>query len=175
MMFTLSEMKLLMIQLTADIKQTQFEVHQTKLDDPSHLRLENKLITLIAIKQKISAEIEQNNHQDKQAFSLPKTLIVDDSESTRDVIRCYFIELGFEQVDIAADGSQAWSRLQQGVEQSDPYELLVSDWHMPNMDGLQLLKSVRKDKTLHRLPTYLITGEREKELIMQAISELTLG
>ena len=168
-MFSLSEMKLLLIQLTADIKQTQLEVQNTRFDSPIHLRLENKLITLISIKQKLNKKIEHSYHKENESHPLPRTLIVDDSETIRDVIRSYFIELGFDNVDMAADGSQAWSRLQQSVEQSNPYGLLVSDLNMPNMNGLQLLKSVRQDRVLHGLPTYLITGVREKELIMQAI------
>ena len=117
-MFSLSEMKLLMIQLTANIKQTQLEMKNTKLDNSVQQRLENKLITLTSIKQKISNQIEHHcdkeNHQPPQ----PRTLIVDDSGAIRNVMRSYFLKLGFEQVDVAADGSQAWERLQQGIEQT---------------------------------------------------------
>ena len=168
-MFTLSEMKLLMIQLTSDIKQTQLQVHQTPFDDPHHIQLENRLITLIAIKKKVANKLENQCNKENNAFRLPKTLIVDDSDSVRDAIRSYFLELGFDQVDMAADGAQALNRLKQNLEQPTPYGLLVTDWNMPKMNGLELLKSVRQDKHLHDLPTYIITGIREKELIMQAI------
>lgn len=166
-MFSLSEMKLLNIQLTADIQQAQRQVHQSDFADPNHSRLENKLITLTSIKRKVSTRLSEPPYTD--ITITPRVLVVDDSETVRDVVRCYFIELGFEQVDVANDGEQAWRKLQAGLEQSKPYGLLVSDWNMPKLDGLSLIKNVRQHQALHNLPSYLITGIQEKQQILEAI------
>ncbi|MFT4925807.1 MAG: two-component system chemotaxis response regulator CheY [Phenylobacterium sp.] len=168
-MFSHSEMRLLINQLAMLIKQMQKQVNETDLHDPAHVRLENKLITLVGIKRKVMAKLENSEPPEITCAKNRKVLIVDDSETVREVVRCYFNELGFKHVDCAIDGLQAWRKLQMSVEKCQPYGLLVSDWNMPNMTGLQLLQAVREDTSLCSLPTYLITGIRDKDRILTAI------
>ena len=92
-----------------------------------------------------------------------KVLVVDDFSTMRRIVRNLLKELGFTNVDEAEDGAVALGKLKGGG-----FEFVVSDWNMPNMDGLTLLQSVRADPELRRLPFLMITAEAKKENIIAA-------
>ena len=92
-----------------------------------------------------------------------KILVVDDFSTMRRIVRNLLKELGFSNVDEAEDGAVALQRLQNG-----DFEFVVTDWNMPNMDGLQLLKSIRSAPALKHLPVLMITAEAKKENIIAA-------
>ena len=92
-----------------------------------------------------------------------KILIVDDFSTMRRIIRNLLKELGFTNVDEAEDGAVALQKLQ-----AEKFELVLADWNMPNMDGLQLLQSIRSTPALSHLPVLMITAEAKKENIIIA-------
>ena len=92
-----------------------------------------------------------------------KILVVDDFSTMRRIVRNLLKELGYTNVDEAEDGAVALGKLKGGG-----FEFVVSDWNMPNMDGLTLLQSVRADPTLRNLPFLMITAEAKKENIIAA-------
>ena len=92
-----------------------------------------------------------------------KFLVVDDFSTMRRIVRNLLKELGFTNVDEAEDGAVALHKLRGGN-----FEFVVSDWNMPNMDGLTLLQSVRADARLKTLPFLMITAEAKKENIIAA-------
>jgi len=92
-----------------------------------------------------------------------KFLVVDDFSTMRRIVRNLLKELGFTNVDEAEDGAVALSKLREGN-----FEFVVSDWNMPNMDGITLLQNVRADPKLKALPFLMITAEAKKENIIQA-------
>jgi two-component system chemotaxis response regulator CheY len=92
-----------------------------------------------------------------------KFLVVDDFSTMRRIVRNLLKELGFVNVDEAEDGAVALTKLRGG-----DFTFVVSDWNMPNMDGLQLLKSIRADPALKHLPVLMITAEAKKENIIAA-------
>jgi two-component system, chemotaxis family, chemotaxis protein CheY len=92
-----------------------------------------------------------------------KFLVVDDFSTMRRIVRNLLKELGFSKVDEAEDGAIALQKLQAGG-----FDFVVSDWNMPNMDGLQLLQAVRADPALKHLPVLMITAEAKKENIIAA-------
>jgi two-component system chemotaxis response regulator CheY len=92
-----------------------------------------------------------------------KFLVVDDFSTMRRIVRNLLKELGFTSVDEAEDGAIALDKLRAGK-----YDFVVSDWNMPNMDGLTLLQSVRADPNLKSLPFLMITAEAKKENIIAA-------
>ena len=92
-----------------------------------------------------------------------KFLVVDDFSTMRRIVRNLLKELGFTNVDEAEDGAVALARLKSGG-----IDFIVSDWNMPNMDGLTLLQSVRADPALKHLPLLMITAEAKKENIIAA-------
>ncbi|MDP2752388.1 MAG: chemotaxis response regulator CheY [Rhodocyclaceae bacterium] len=92
-----------------------------------------------------------------------KFLVVDDFSTMRRIVRNLLKELGFTNVEEAEDGAIALQKLQAGN-----FEFVVSDWNMPNMDGLTLLQTVRADERLKTLPFLMITAEAKKENIIAA-------
>lgn len=92
-----------------------------------------------------------------------KFLVVDDFSTMRRIVRNLLKELGFTNADEAEDGAVALQKLKAGE-----YDFVVSDWNMPNMDGLQLLQAVRADASLKHLPVLMITAEAKKENIIAA-------
>ncbi|MBI4741955.1 MAG: chemotaxis response regulator CheY [Betaproteobacteria bacterium] len=92
-----------------------------------------------------------------------KILVVDDFSTMRRIVRNLLKELGFTNVDEAEDGAVAWQKLQNG-----DFEFVVTDWNMPNMDGLQLLKTIRASPAFMHLPVMMITAEAKKENIIAA-------
>jgi len=92
-----------------------------------------------------------------------KFLVVDDFSTMRRIVRNLLKELGFTNVDEAEDGAVALQKLQGGG-----FDFVVTDWNMPNMDGLTLLQSVRADPALKALPVLMITAEAKKENIIAA-------
>ena len=92
-----------------------------------------------------------------------KFLVVDDFSTMRRIVRNLLKELGFTNVDEAEDGLIALQKLN-----TLPFDFVVTDWNMPNMDGLTLLQSVRADPALKQLPVLMITAEAKKENIIAA-------
>jgi len=81
----------------------------------------------------------------------------------RDIISHMLKQLGFRNVFIAEDGIIAYRMLKNG-----DFDFVVSDWNMPNMTGIQLLKAIRQNENLQKLPVLLVTAENKKKQIMEA-------
>lgn len=92
-----------------------------------------------------------------------KFLVVDDFSTMRRIVRNLLKELGFNNADEAEDGVAALQKLRNG-----PFDFVVSDWNMPNMTGLELLKQIRADANLKHLPVLMVTAEAKKENIIEA-------
>lgn len=93
-----------------------------------------------------------------------KILVVDDFSTMRRIVKNVLKQLGFEDIDEAEDGVQAYAKLQ-----SDTFGFVVADWNMPNMDGLELLKKVRSDPKLKDTAFLMVTAESEKDKVITAI------
>lgn len=92
-----------------------------------------------------------------------KFLVVDDFSTMRRIVRNLLKELGYINAEEAEDGAVALQKLKGGG-----FDFVVTDWNMPNMDGLTLLQSVRADPALKHLPVLMITAEAKKENIIAA-------
>jgi two-component system chemotaxis response regulator CheY len=92
-----------------------------------------------------------------------KFLVVDDFSTMRRIVRNLLKELGFNNVEEAEDGAAALAKLRGGH-----FDFVVSDWNMPNMTGLELLKEIRADANLKQLPVLMVTAEAKKENIVAA-------
>jgi len=90
-------------------------------------------------------------------------LIVDDFSTMRRIVRNLLKELGFVNVDEAEDGQVALAKLS-----SDGFQFVISDWNMPNVDGLQLLIAIRASPQLKHIPVLMITAEAKREHIIAA-------
>jgi two-component system chemotaxis response regulator CheY len=92
-----------------------------------------------------------------------KFLVVDDFSTMRRIVRNLLKELGFTDVDEAEDGVVALQKLK-----GERFDFVVSDWNMPNMTGIDLLKAIRADAALKHLPVLMVTAEAKKENIIEA-------
>ena len=92
-----------------------------------------------------------------------KILVVDDFPTMRRIIRNLLKELEFVNVDEAEDGAIALEKLKAGN-----YGFVVSDWNMPNMDGLAMLQAIRATPSMAKLPVLMVTAEAKKENIIAA-------
>lgn len=92
-----------------------------------------------------------------------KILIVDDFSTMRRIIKNLLRDLGYTNTQEADDGQTALPMLQSGG-----FQFLVTDWNMPGMQGIDLLKAVRADEQLKDLPVLLVTAEAKREQIVEA-------
>ena len=92
-----------------------------------------------------------------------KILVVDDFATMRQIVKKSLRQLGFDNITEAVDGNDALNKLK-----ADEYKFIVSDWNMPNMMGIDLLKAIRSDEKLKQLPFLMVTAEAQKENIIEA-------
>ncbi len=90
-------------------------------------------------------------------------LVVDDYNTMRRIIRNLLKQLGFDNVDEAADGGEAFKKMQE-----KSYGLIISDWNMEPMTGMELLKQVRADAKLKDMPFIMVTAESKPENVIAA-------
>jgi two-component system chemotaxis response regulator CheY len=91
-------------------------------------------------------------------------LIVDDFQTMRRIVRNILRQLGFVNCEEAEDGEQAYMKLKGGG-----FDFVISDWNMPRVDGITLLKRVRSDPALKDMPFLMVTAEAEKDKVIEAI------
>lgn len=94
-----------------------------------------------------------------------KILLVDDSTTMRRIQKNTLAKLGFENVVEAEDGADALKKL----AADGPFELILMDWNMPNMTGIEALKKIKADPATKATPVIMVTSESEKTRIVEAI------
>ncbi|MBA6389435.1 chemotaxis response regulator CheY [Colwellia sp. BRX10-3] len=92
-----------------------------------------------------------------------KVLVVDDFSTMRRIIKNLLRDLGFTNISEADDGNTALPMLKDGN-----FEFVVTDWNMPGMQGIDLLKAIRADAKLSHIPVLMVTAEAKKEQIIMA-------
>ena len=90
-------------------------------------------------------------------------LVVDDFSTMRRIIKGLLQDLGFSNITEAADGLTALSLLK-----AANFDLLITDWNMPGMQGVELLREVRADERMKKLPVLMLTAEAKREQIVAA-------
>ncbi len=93
-----------------------------------------------------------------------RVLVVDDFSTMRKIIKGIMRKLGFTNLEEAEDGTTALPKLKK-----EKCDFVISDWNMPNMNGLEFLKAIRSDEDLKGLPFLMVTAEAKKENILDAI------
>lgn len=92
-----------------------------------------------------------------------KVLVVDDFATMRRIIKNQLKTIGFVRIEEAEDGLIALNKLKK-----EKFDFIVTDWNMPNMQGIDLLKEVRLNKNLAHIPVLMVTAEAKKEQIVKA-------
>jgi two-component system chemotaxis response regulator CheY len=93
-----------------------------------------------------------------------KILVVDDMSTMRRIVKNIMKQLGFANVEEAENGEEALIKLR-----ADSFGFIISDWNMPVMTGIQLLRAVRADDKLKNIPLLMVTAEAQKENLIEAI------
>ncbi|MCK9907771.1 response regulator [Microbacteriaceae bacterium K1510] len=92
-----------------------------------------------------------------------KVLVVDDQNSVRQMTRITLEQIGVRHIHEAENGVQAMD-----TASTQPLDLIISDYNMPEMDGMELLRSVRGHPAARRIPFILVTGRGDRELVVKA-------
>lgn len=95
-----------------------------------------------------------------------KIVMVEDEEPMRKLIHTYLNKMGFKKVFVARDGGEALEKLKEITA-----DLIISDWDMPGMNGIDLLRKVRMDEKYKKTPFLLLTAHRDKESVTEAMKE----
>ena len=95
-------------------------------------------------------------------------LVVDDFSTMRRILSSLLKELGYSKIREAEDGEKALHALRVAQREGIPIDFVVTDWNMPLMDGLELLKVIRQDAALCELPVLMVTAEAKRENIIAA-------
>lgn len=91
-------------------------------------------------------------------------LVVDDMDAIRGMIKATLRDLGAENIDLAINGQDGWSRLK-----TKTYHMIISDWDMPKMTGIELLQTVKASEEHKHIPFLLLTASTEKARVMDAV------
>lgn len=95
-----------------------------------------------------------------------KILSVDDFPTMRRIIKNMLGQLGLWDVHEAEDGAMALSKMR-----AEKFDLVITDWNMPRMNGLELLKAIKADASLGGIPVVMVTAEADKEQVITALKE----
>lgn len=98
-----------------------------------------------------------------------RILVVDDMPSIRDLVKSHLKAMGFKHIQEAGDGEEALRLLIQSNTPASKIQLVISDWNMPNMKGIDLLKHVRTNAEWTNLPFVLLTSEAERDQVTEAV------
>jgi len=90
--------------------------------------------------------------------------VVDDFASMRNIIKGLLNQIGFQNIEEAKDGSTALEKLKIGK-----FDLVICDWNMPKVPGIEVLKAVRNDPRLKDLPFLMVTAKAKKDNVMEAV------
>ena len=93
-----------------------------------------------------------------------KILVVDDMSTMRRIVKNIMKQLGFANVEEAENGQDALDKLR-----AETFGFVISDWNMPVMTGIDLLRAIRADEKLKAIPVLMVTAEAQKENLIEAI------
>ena len=95
-----------------------------------------------------------------------RILVIDDHPATRNMMSVLLQQIGYSNLSFARDGVEALAELK-----ANGCDLILSDWHMPEMDGLTLFRKIRQDDALRDIPLILVTAVNDMEMVKTAIAE----
>jgi two-component system, chemotaxis family, chemotaxis protein CheY len=112
---------------------------------------------------------QSTKEKNKEVETMPadpnmKILVVDDMSTMRRIVKNIMKQLGFANVDEAENGKDALDKLK-----AESFGFVISDWNMPVMTGIELLRAIRADDKLKALPVLMVTAEAQKENLVEAI------
>ncbi len=98
-----------------------------------------------------------------------KILVVDDMMTMRKIVKKTLMEMGYKNLTEADDGETAWPLIEAAAATGEAFQLILSDWNMPKLKGIDLLRKVRALEAVKTTPFLLLTAESEKSQVVEAI------
>ncbi len=98
-----------------------------------------------------------------------RILVVDDMNTMRKIIKGMLQKMGCDNISEADDGMPAWALIQEAHASGKPFEFIISDWNMPGMTGIDLLKNVRSKDEFKKVPFLMVTAEAEQSNVVIAV------
>lgn len=98
-----------------------------------------------------------------------KILIVDDMQTMRKILKSMLLKMGCNDIHEAPDGIPALQLIKEAEANGAPFQFIMSDWNMPGMTGLDLLKNLRAEERFKKLPFLMITAEGEQANVIEAV------
>ncbi|MGH1485736.1 MAG: response regulator [Cellvibrionaceae bacterium] len=166
-MFSEKEILFLNTELTRFTEKIEERLLSQDLSDQQRVRLESRLVTSASIRRKLEYEKKLKSQKQKRT---PHILVIDDMESALQINKQFLSSIGFKKIDTANNGLNGLKKIKEAAGIHHPYGLIICDWEMPKMSGLDLLKKVRADKDLWATPFYLLSSKSEKKDILKAIN-----
>jgi diguanylate cyclase (GGDEF)-like protein len=133
-------------------------------DNPEKLNLAADQAMYTAKKEGRNRVVAAERFISKEQLKDMTVLVVDDAPPIRAILASLLGDVGFMNILAAANGQEAWE-----VLKSSKVDLIIADWHMPIMNGIELLKSVRSDEAISATPFVMATGESDKNSVREAI------
>ena len=96
-------------------------------------------------------------------------LVIDDANSMVVMVKHYLRDLGVKDVSVASTGIEAYKKLSDAHDIGLPFDFIISDLNMPNLNGLELLEKCSKDVRFKSVPFLMLTSESEKKLVIKAV------
>ncbi len=98
-----------------------------------------------------------------------KILVIDDMSTMRKIVRNMLNKMGYSNIEEADDGDPAWKMINEASDAGQPFDFIVSDWNMPVLTGLDLLKNIRSSEKFKKLPFLMVTAEAEQANVVIAV------
>ena len=98
-----------------------------------------------------------------------RILLAEDTEITRAIMKQMLAKLGYKRVTEVENGVQAWEEIERAIRSQSPFRLVIIDWNMPQMNGIELLKKIQSYEETRGLPFILLTSNTDKDQVIEAI------
>ncbi len=96
-------------------------------------------------------------------------ILAEDTDITRTIVRKMLEKMGFKKITEAVDGAKAWDEIERAVRLDAKYRLVIADWNMPQVNGLQLLQKMQANSSMRSIPFILLTSNTDKDQVVEAI------
>jgi two-component system, chemotaxis family, chemotaxis protein CheY len=97
-----------------------------------------------------------------------KFLVIDDYSSMRIMVKQILTDLGYSKIEEADNGKSGLEKIKAAIEAGEPFNCIISDWNMPVISGIELLRAIRSVNELKNLPFILVTAEGEQPNVVEA-------
>lgn len=168
-MFSKIEIALLHEGIQNTLKQINEERFVKDIDDQKRLELDQKLTQYVTLSHKLVSQVPNGSIKDIGLSNLTPVLVVDDSLIDREININFLKELGFNKILEAKEGQEALALMSDYHNKGMPIGLVMCDWNMPGMSGIEFTKTVRRDKALWNAPIYFVTANHDKAHIITAL------